>query len=339
MKGTVVVFAILILGGASAAHASSLQVFAGAVGGAGNGDINNGCTTYSGPFPTFFGSASSFSTPIGGIAPCAYFGGTSNLSSAAAPLSTSQSVAGVLLSDGTYDGSASSHANYGILGAAANGTFTASLSSTVLDNAMGAGFFTDTLALSSPNVVNSGNGFIRYEFTVHGSLTTGSGPNREAALLFLSYNNGGIDHFFQAASTSNGGPASDSINGSSTAPAGYTFTANGLSGSAAFDSGLYPLVFGSPESVEVGLLAEVIGSGSASFSTTAELTGIFVYDANGDPITDFTVSSESGTQYGASGVISSAPEPGTFLLLGTALLAVAWQRRRARFKVPLNRLP
>jgi hypothetical protein len=316
--------------GASAANGSSIQVFAGAVGGSGNGSIADGCTTYGGPFINFFNSSSGFSVPVGGIGACGYSGSTIDKSGPSA-LSATQSIAGVpIAGGGTYNGSASAHADYGILGADATGLFTGTLNGTVLDNSMAAAFFTDALSLSSPNVVDGSHGFIKYQFTVHGTLTTGAGPNQEAALLFLSYNGGASEQLFHGLSSSNGGTATATINNSGTPPAGYTFPPSGLSGSASFDSSLYPLIFGTPASVQVGLLAEVLGSGDADFASTAELTGIFVYDSNGAPIADFSVSADSGTQYlGSKDVTSPVPEPGTFWLVGLSVLAVGWQRRRS----------
>jgi hypothetical protein len=230
-------------------------------------------------------------------------------------LSASQSVAGApIAGGGTFDGSANSHADYGLLGADATGLFTGTLSGTVLDDSMGASFFTDTLTFTSPNVVNGGSGFVRYLFTVHGTLTTGSGPNEEESVLSLAYNGGAGEQLFRGLSFSNGGAATSTINNDGTPPPGFVFTSTGLSGSAAFESGFYPLIFGAPASLEVGLLAEVLGTGDAAFSSTARLTGILVFDSNGNPIDNFAISSESGTIYGAGGVNSAVPEPNSLAL-------------------------
>jgi hypothetical protein len=336
ISGLSIVFILLIVSGA---RASSLEVFAGAIGGAGNGNIKQGCTTYVSPYVSFFGSATSFAVPQGGVTACNYFGGTSDLLSAVGPLSTSQSVTGAVIPDsppGSYNGSASSHAQYGIVGAAANGTLMGSLSSTVLDEAMGAAFFTDTLTLNSPNVVNGNSGFIAFRFTIDGSLTAGSGPSHEGALLSVSSGNSAADLIYQAATFNSGNVTMNSINGSSTAPAGYTFTPTGLFGSADFQTALFPLTFGTSAPLKVGLLAEALGTGDASFASTARLTGIFVYDSQGNPVQIFSISSESGTRYGAGGVETAAtPEPFTMLLVGLGLLGmVAFRSLRTNPKNP-----
>ena len=59
------------------AHAApQLTAAAGSIGGAGNGDIAGGCTTY-GPSPlflNFFGSGQGIPLPAGGIGACGYSG-------------------------------------------------------------------------------------------------------------------------------------------------------------------------------------------------------------------------------------------------------------------------
>lgn len=68
------------------------------------------------------------------------------------------------------------------------------------------------------------------------------------------------------------------------------------------------------------------GAGSADFFNTMLLTGLLPRDANGDPVLNAVFSAASGTSYSVRGVV---PEPGSLLLLGTGLVAVArrWRRR------------
>jgi hypothetical protein len=49
------------------------------------------------------------------------------------------------------------------------------------------------------------------------------------------------------------------------------------------------------------------------------------YDANGNPLPDFTIVSGSGALYGANGIES---EPGTFLLLGVGFVGLGVANRR-----------
>lgn len=63
----------------------------------------------------------------------------------------------------------------------------------------------------------------------------------------------------------------------------------------------------------------------ADFSHTAVLSQIEVRDSDGRLVKDFVISSASGTNYGANGVV---PEPGSAVLLLTGLAAAGWLRRK-----------
>jgi hypothetical protein len=63
-------------------------------------------------------------------------------------------------------------------------------------------------------------------------------------------------------------------------------------------------------------------SGSSDFFSTLELTGIIVYDENGDVATDVTAVGESGTVYNV------VPEPSLMIAGGLGLLALARRRKR-----------
>jgi hypothetical protein len=59
----------------------------------------------------------------------------------------------------------------------------------------------------------------------------------------------------------------------------------------------------------VGPDCTIWGSGktaTSDFLDTAVMTGIALVDSNGNPISDFSVTSESGTVYTANGVVSCA---------------------------------
>ena len=59
------------------------------------------------------------------------------------------------------------------------------------------------------------------------------------------------------------------------------------------------------------------------------MTDIQVFDANMDPVAGFSISSGSGTSYGADGIV---PEPSSLLTalvgMGTLVLSLLAQRRR-----------
>ncbi len=115
-----------------------------------------------------------------------------------------------------------------------------------------------------------------------------------------------------------------------------------------FVTQLLPFTFGTPFNLRVDLTAnvnfdifkafsldQIAGLGitgepahfGANFFDTAQLTGIQVFDADGNPIPDFTIQADSGTQYPLG-----VPEPDTIALLGIGGLVVGGLtviRRRA----------
>jgi hypothetical protein len=75
-----------------------------------------------------------------------------------------------------------------------------------------------------------------------------------------------------------------------------------------------------------GSCTTFFAAGNVDFSHTSLLTGIQIVDANGSPVTNFSIESDSGTVYTATGV--ATPEPATVLMLSTGLFFV-WRRSRA----------
>ena len=67
------------------------------------------------------------------------------------------------------------------------------------------------------------------------------------------------------------------------------------------------------------------GSGAVDFANTAVLTGIQLLDPNGNPITDFSVTSESGAQFGPNGAV---PEPSGLFLVAGGLACCSFLRWR-----------
>lgn len=76
-----------------------------------------------------------------------------------------------------------------------------------------------------------------------------------------------------------------------------------------------------------GVLANGTLKAEANFLTTVTLTGIQILDANGNTISTFQITSGSGLQYAATGIV---PEPATSALLGSGLLTLAVAARRRR---------
>ena len=73
-----------------------------------------------------------------------------------------------------------------------------------------------------------------------------------------------------------------------------------------FDTFSIPIAYGVPFDFTLGLLAfslpAVGGPIDADFTMGAQLTGVEAFDASGQPVTDFVITSGSGTGYDANGV-------------------------------------
>jgi hypothetical protein len=72
-----------------------------------------------------------------------------------------------------------------------------------------------------------------------------------------------------------------------------------------------------------------IGTAISNFGTTAVMVGLEVYDAQGNLVPTFEVSSASGTVYTADGVVPPLPEPYALTLLATGCAASFARRLRA----------
>lgn len=108
---------------------------------------------------------------------------------------------------------------------------------------------------------------------------------------------------------------------------GFSFAPGAFSGAAEVESFALPITWRTPFDVKMGLLVGAIpasaGTANVDFSQGATLNGIDLF-ANGVPVHDFSIVSESGTAYDANGV----PEPGRGPMLAVGLLAIAAIRGR-----------
>ena len=337
MKITRVPFKALTIAGllsvSWSAAGASLDAYAVVVGGAGNGSITQGCTTFGPPAELSFFSFHSASIPLGGIGPCGYAGGVSQVSAASGPLTNSKSVGPVILGNpgfsGSFDGAANSTADYGTLGASAHAIISGGIpgSSLALFESTGAAKFSDSLTASSPFVANNSAGFVRYQFSVDGSLTSLGAPG---AFLFG-------ETYAVLDIQQQGGPVYEILNAhvrrgeigtisNSPPPPGWTTSMGSLSGSSIFYSLDLPMNWGQPWDVSVGLLAWAYGTADTNFLTTAKITGLELFDANHVQVTQFSISSVSGTDYAAA-----VPEPAAVWLFGFGLLGlIGVVRRKAR---------
>ena len=77
------------------------------------------------------------------------------------------------------------------------------------------------------------------------------------------------------------------------------------------------------------------GSGSLDLSNTFVLSGLQLFDDQMNPVARATFTSGSGTQYGPNGV-QVVPEPGSFVLLASALLVFGHFRFRPGRNKPVD---
>jgi len=320
-----------------AGAAPSLEAITGVVGGAGGGSSPLGCGTF-GPVPelSFF----TFNTlaPLGGYGPCGYSGGYTTATSPSGPLSRHASLGPVILgppgppgSTGYFDGTADARASYGSLGAAAHANIAGGVpgSSLALFESTGAATFSDTLTASSASMANGSAGTVRYTFSVDGSLTSLGTPG--AFLFGETYAALDVQHL--------GGPVYELMNAhvrrgglgtisNNPPPAGWVTSTGSLSGGSTFAIDM-PMVWGQPWDLKVGLLAWAYGTADSSFLSTAELTGLELFDAGHNPVTTFSITAASGTHYAAA-----VPEPSTVVLMLAGLAGLMWRKARSNTSAP-----
>jgi hypothetical protein len=268
----------LVICNPHAAHAASLQAFAGVVAGEGTASIQNGCTTWGPPAElAFFGTLPAGLQALGGNATCGYSGGWTNPTSSGSttPLTNSASLPPTVYGSGAgfveyYDGTAHSRASYGSLGAAAHGNISGTLgdSPTAITASVGAATFSDTLtAMVSPTYTDvSSNGFVRYRFLIEGNLSTPGVPAaylpNDALADFRIQNDGGPIYDGLIAQTYIGGTGT--VSGAAAAGGGWTVGTGSVSGSGTFVSDLFPIDLLKSWNFEAGLLVNAIWTADAN---------------------------------------------------------------------------
>jgi len=308
------------------ARAASLDAYADVVGGAGNG-----CSTW-GPEPELsaFFTFSGGTLPLGGVSGCGYSGGMSHVKAASGPLANSKSAGPVILGNpgysGYFNGTANAVANYGQLGASAHANISGGVpgSPLALFESVGAAKFSDTLTASSSLVTTSSAGFARYQFSVDGSLTSLGAPaayffGENYAVLDIQQQNGPVYEILNAHERRGGlGTISNS-----SPPLGWTTSMGSLIGGSTFYSLDLPMNWGKAWDLKVGLLTWAYGTADTNFLTTAKITGLELFDANHVQVTQFSLSSASGTNY-----INAVPIPQSMALMMSGLGLLGFSARR-----------
>jgi hypothetical protein len=319
---------------AGAASAASLDTWVGVVGGAGNGNIGQGCTTYGPPAGISFFTSNGFGVPLGGITACGYSGSVTQTTAGSGPLTLGGSLSPVLLGNpgysGSFDGTAAAVADFGRLGADAHANISGGIpgSPTALFESFAAARFTDTLTATSPLAANGSAGFIRYAFSIDGLSTSLGAPGpylfgETLAVLDVQQDNGPVYGLLNASirrgetgTINNGAP-----------PAGWTTSMGSLAGGSTFYSLDLPMVWGQAFDLSVGLMAFAYGTADSDFLHTAQLSGVTLMDANHVPLSNFSLTAASGTDY-----VNAVPEPASVAMLLAGLVVTGWcgMRRASR---------
>jgi hypothetical protein len=206
----------------------------------------------------------------------------------------------VSFGDRFYSGESNAWAQYGLLGAEAHGFFSGSSDSLLVEGSEAYGMFSERFTFTSDTLPAGASGSIAIRFAMAGDLEA---PVNGTSTVILNYrqNTGGIFTLMNAQVDPRFEPRLNPPND------GFTLTQNSISGAGTFQT-LFrlPIVFGTPFDFTAAMLAAALpGNGgpfTADFSLGARVSGFDVFDANGDPVTDFVIASGSGTGYDANGV-------------------------------------
>jgi hypothetical protein len=325
-----------------AAAAPMLQTYVISVGGQSTLGPNFQCATFGAPAASgdFFSGAGvgrGVAIPTDGLGTCGVAGGFNAKSATSGPLTDSASLSTTFNAGAnSFTGSSSASAQYGKIGAKAQGTFTGLQNSFIVDGAQGDALFREPLKITSPTVANGTLGQIVYTFTVDGHMSA-VGPGTSVIDVVYEQNSG-PNFILMRATVDPRDNAPFITSPTNTGLSGFTPSASpgnqSISGSGAFDTFPLSFVWGTEFEIALGIRAMVlpaIGSNEVDFSTAALLTGIDVY-ANGQLVENFSIESGSGTRYDTNGVHFdppvAVPEPGTLACFGAGLIGLTCLRRR-----------
>ncbi len=207
----------------------------------------------------------------------------------------------------------------GSLGASATVNVTGAPPSNFEGEADSLANYTDTLTITG----GSGNGVLALTYTLDGSINAPSGTNLNAVELLIMQASGGYHQLDGGAVTSGLGVG---IFGNGTKTDTVAF--------------YIPFTYGTALSIEPWMAANApfVTPGDATpYSSTVDYFNTATLDSAqvfaGTPLdlqgqnNDAVIASSSGLNYGPAGITSPVPEPGSWVLLASAIAAVAFLKR------------
>ena len=318
---------------AAQADPIQLQAYTGAVGG------SNECPGGGPPAVThFFSVLGSFALGTGGngISDCGLTGSVSNVVNvgigAMPAISATNLPAAHYLGSGfgTYSGSGSANANFGSLSVSADGSLTGPEPANGYAESIGLAIADDTI-----NIPAGGASFMEFQYIFNGGLSQ-SASDLASADIAVQVQVGSVTQQIFYGLISEGAAGAFGPNGSG-APGCVVGTDNFECTNALISTTMLPVTPGMGVTFDTGLMVStdlLNGPSSVDPAPGMTLSGIELFDANGNPITDFSLTSGSGAVYGADGLVSeptsATPEPSMAWLLaaGLGLVFVAARARQ-----------
>ncbi len=269
--------------------------------------------------------------PIEGYAYCNLSGGIQATVNPVGPSSSHRDVT-LPFNNGVATLSADAVARFDSVGVQSLGSFTGFGDSWSYSAVEAAAYVQDGLTLEG-----SGDAFLRFTFTVDGSGFT-TGNSQIQTLLNYRLGGGPIYTAFSAGAFGGGAYADGPATPGGPALSGFTLSGGSFSGADDVLTFLLPITRGVLTGWRWGMYVAsypqpFTGVANNDFLSTARLSGIEAFDAQGRPF-DFTITSLSGTIYDATGahVPGAVPEPANWamLIVGFGAVGFAGRIRRRR---------
>ena len=321
MWGLIILLGVLA-GATAEASPIQLQAYTGAVGG------SNECPGGGPPAVThFFSTLGNFGLGAGGngISDCGLAGSVLNVinvGTTPANSHTSLNNATYLGAAGTtYSGTGNANANFGSLSVSADGLINGPEPANGVAESIGLAIAYDTINIPA------GTGFMELQFTLNGGLSQ-SANDLASGDIAAQVQVGSVSQQVFYGLISEAAAGAFGANGVSV-PGCVVGTDNFECTNAVISTTMLPVTPGMGVTFDVGLMVSTAllgGASSVDPSPGMTLSGIELFDANGNPISNFSLTSGSGASYGANGLLaeptSTTPEPATLLMLASGLLLV-----------------